>query len=282
MVATIPFNPMVPTNAAGSFSIISDGYTQGDAQDDPSYRHWLDSGVLSDAETLPMIGGALIYSDISGGLQLPGVLGGTIGRAATIAAATGFSVLNQAFHGLTSPQNTAPVFVNKQTIHYYRFGSRARIPLAVDPALVSQLIGQPINTQVSWDFNSQRIVPFVPVTPAETITVATWAAGVATITTSAAHGYVAGDDIVITGVTPAGYNGSVTVVSVPTTTTLTYNLATNPGGAGTAFGQIGAGGGILPVKLLDLQASNSYVYAIDPVTGAYIWNRQGSTVLVEI
>ena len=46
-----------------------------------------------------------------------------------------------------------------------------------------------------------------------------------TVTTSAAHGLIAGQQASISGVTPAGYLGPVRIASVPSTTTFTYSLA---------------------------------------------------------
>ena len=56
-----------------------------------------------------------------------------------------------------------------------------------------------------------------------------WAGGAATITTTSAHGLSVGNTVTIAGFSPSGYNGAVTVASVPTTTTFTYTLATDPG-----------------------------------------------------
>ena len=47
---------------------------------------------------------------------------------------------------------------------------------------------------------------------------------VATLTTSSAHGIIAGDEIVVTGV-DATFNGTYTVIAAPTTVTLTYTKA---------------------------------------------------------
>lgn len=62
---------------------------------------------------------------------------------------------------------------------------------------------------------------------AATITAASWASGVATIT-SANHKAYVGETVTITGVTPSGYNGTVIVTAV-TANTLSYALASNPG-----------------------------------------------------
>jgi hypothetical protein len=279
---SLVFNPMAVTNAAGSFSIVSDGYVQGDAMDDPSVRNQLTQGLLASTETLPMIAGAMIYENISGGAGVSGVLGGTVGRALTLAAAAGFSVLNQAHHYLTSPQNTAPIALANMSVHFYRFGSRARIPLQIDPNLITSLQGLPIGSQVSWDYNLQRIVPFAPVTANENITSLVWSGGVVTGTTSSAHGYSVGNDITIAGAVPAGFNGDFPITSVPTTTTFTYALPVSPG-TETTPGAIVAGGGLMPGKIIDLQAGNSKVYGLDPSgSGAYIWLPNGNTALVEI
>jgi hypothetical protein len=47
----------------------------------------------------------------------------------------------------------------------------------------------------------------------------------ATATTSAAHNFVAGDIVRLLGATPDGYNGTITIVSAPTSVTFTYTVA---------------------------------------------------------
>ncbi len=72
-----------------------------------------------------------------------------------------------------------------------------------------------------------------------------------TLTTTAAHTFTPGDSITVSGVGVAGYNGTFTVSTVPSSTTLTYNAAAsglaNSGGGtvaesvgGTATGLSGA------------------------------------------
>ena len=69
---------------------------------------------------------------------------------------------------------------------------------------------------------------------AKAISAMSWSASVVTVTTSSAHGWTVGDviPVVITGVVPAGYNGTVTA-TVTTTTQFTYSLASNPGSVTT-------------------------------------------------
>lgn len=52
----------------------------------------------------------------------------------------------------------------------------------------------------------------------------TSADGTATATAAAAHGLEVGDQVVIAGATPTDYNGTVEVLTVPTTTTFTYRV----------------------------------------------------------
>jgi hypothetical protein len=49
----------------------------------------------------------------------------------------------------------------------------------------------------------------------------------ATVTTSAAHNFEAGDSVVVTGLTNTALNGTYTIVSAPTTTTFTYTTTTS-------------------------------------------------------
>lgn len=67
-------------------------------------------------------------------------------------------------------------------------------------------------------------------TQTATLTTGTsWATNVTTYVTTAAHTFVVGNTVVITGATPAGYNGTYVVTSVPSTTSFTVANITNPG-----------------------------------------------------
>jgi hypothetical protein len=56
----------------------------------------------------------------------------------------------------------------------------------------------------------------------------------ATLTTSAAHNFEAGDAVVVAGLTSTALNGTYTIASVPTTTTFTYTTTTSGTIASTA------------------------------------------------
>lgn len=61
-----------------------------------------------------------------------------------------------------------------------------------------------------------------------TVSSITRASQVATVTTAAAHNYVVGDTVVISGATQTEYNGTFTIASVPSTTTFTYTVSGSP------------------------------------------------------
>lgn len=71
--------------------------------------------------------------------------------------------------------------------------------------------------------SSPGAYPFVA-----TVAAATWSSGLATITTSAAHGLSTGYSVTISNASPSGWNGTY-VVTVIDDTHFSYALATNPG-----------------------------------------------------
>lgn len=283
MVATIATNPYATTVAAGSFQVDSVGYIQGTALDQPAIRNSLAGGVLSSAETISMWGGVGISEAVPGSAGTPAEpLGSTISRATTQTAGaagqlTGFSVFDQNYAGVNTPQSPVPLIPSYGPVHFYRLGSGARIALKCDPGLVS-LEGGVITQQVSWDYIAQELVPYVAAYPDNTLIVLSWAStngGQATGSTTTSHGVGVGDVFTITGSVPTGYNGTFTAITGTTGNVLVWALATNPGAA-TTLGKLNAGGGALPVKVIDVQVGNSMTVSYDPVTGLATWNRSGA------
>src|SRR5262249_59922231 len=84
------------------------------------------------------------------------------------------------------------------------------------------------------------------------INAATWASGVATITLGSAPGYLVGQSVSITGMTPTGYNGTFRVSAVAGNT-FSYALASDPGTA-SGFGTAASGRAIRG-NLTDLNAT---------------------------
>jgi hypothetical protein len=136
----ININPVLTTNASGTFKISLDGMMQGMAMDDPAIRYQLTGGQLAPTETLPMFGGVPIAEHLppTGSLWDP-ALQNSIMRATAAVAPTGISVFNQNHAMINSVSSPVPQANVGMLVNFYRFGSRARIPMAMDPALLLQL-----------------------------------------------------------------------------------------------------------------------------------------------
>lgn len=162
-MTNIQFNPVIQTTAAGMFTIESDGFIAGTAMPDPATRFALSGGWLAETETLPMFGGVAISENIP--QERPPVnradvaLGGIIARATAEANLTGFSVFDQNYAAVNTPQSPVPTTPSGGLVNFYRLGSGARVALAIDPTLIS-LEGTLITSQVSWDFINQKIIAF--------------------------------------------------------------------------------------------------------------------------
>ena len=280
----ISINPGITTNARNTFGTSWDGLMQGVAFDDPSVRNALVGGVIAADEVLAMFGGVAIYEFIPGE-DTRAVLGSTIGRATGITGGkqvTGMAVFNQQHSSINSPQSEVPLASNGMTFNFYRLGSGARIAVKVDPALVS-LEGGLINQQVSWAFLDQKLLPYRAANAQIAITSQTWSAGVVTVVTAAAHPFVVGDDVDLSGAVPTAYNGSKKITGSADNTHFTYAMPTDPGTSPASTpGVILAGGGAFPCKILSESIGNSMTVSYDPVTGFANWDRSGSAVVIQI
>jgi hypothetical protein len=153
------------------FNIESDGFIVGTAMPDPAARFALSGGWLASTETLPMFGGIAISENIpierSTAPATPSrpdiSLGEIIGRATVMVAGagtiTGFSVFDQNYAAVNTPTSPVPTVGSGGLVNFYRYGSGARVALAIDPTLVT-LEGGVITQQVSWDFANQKIIAF--------------------------------------------------------------------------------------------------------------------------
>lgn len=150
---------MLTTNATGLFNVNSAGFTQGVAQDDPSTKFQLVSGHLSTSATIPLWQGIPIEELIPVSNAVGGYLGSGILQSTNLATSTGICVQNQASNGIITPQSSVPLYSSGMTVNFYRFGSGARIPMRLDPALVS-LEGEIIKTQLSYDFTAKWLTTY--------------------------------------------------------------------------------------------------------------------------
>jgi len=287
----ITINPALVSNAQGTFGVEWDGLMQGTSQPDPATRYALAGGFLASTETLPMWGGVGISEVIptppaSPPLTPNPALGGPISRATNVTGSntaktlTGFSVFDQNYSAINSPQSPVPLIGNYGQVMFYRMGSNARIAVQIDPVLIS-LYGQMITDPVSWDFVAQMLIPYQAAYNQNVITNAVWSAGQLTFTTTSAHGVSVGSVIEIAGFTPAAYNGQFTTVAGTTGSTIVVDLDDDPG-ADTVQGYLVAGGGALPCKILRVYPSNCMVVDYNPVTGFATWNRNGAAAIIQI
>lgn len=301
MSSSLAFNPVVTTNASGSFNVSSSGFIAGTAYADPSSRNWLSGGVLNASETLPMWGGVGVTELVPtpGSNTLPtNSLGTVVGRASNLTAnttgqMTGFSVFDQAHAMVQTPQSPVPMASPGMSVNFYRFGSNARIAVPCSPALVNAE-GGVITYKCSWDFVNQLLVPYTPGYAANTITGAVWASTgggqiTFTVSTDQTTTLFAGDEINVSGVVNTGgastsaFNGAWYVLSVTSTTIVVSAPASATLGTYASGGTVNAAvGGALPVKVLDVDIGNSMVPVYNSTTGFCTWNRSGNAAVILI
>lgn len=131
----ISFDPFkTQGTTSGLFNVESRGMTQGDAWDDPATRLQLCSGLLDENIDAPVWGGVGLIECIS----TPGVnVAGSTLKKATTDGCNAFSVVNQAYHGITTAGNPVPLFLAGGSVHYFRIGSQARIPLPISAGVAA-------------------------------------------------------------------------------------------------------------------------------------------------
>lgn len=154
-MAIQPLNPLGTSFASGSFYTDSTGYTQGVMEADPSSRYSLVAGRVAVTDTNIYYGGLPIVENIS---EMKGHPQAVIQLAIASDVVTGFTVFNQANNLYVLGSNQVPMTTGGGTINYLRFGSKARVALACDPALRKSL-NKPIDSlKVAWDFTNNQLV----------------------------------------------------------------------------------------------------------------------------
>ena len=268
MVATIPYNPYVQIGGnAGLFNTTANGVRQGTAYADPSTRYRLRAGILAQTETIPMWGGVGIYANIPGGgppAATPNPALGTVVGRATGPTGTlrlvGFSVFDEAYAMVTTPESPVPLAASGMQVNYYPLGSLARIALACDPAIIS-LRGTTVDSQsLAWDYTNQLLVPALA---AQSISSGTYnsTTGLVSLTMTTAQAFDAGDSITVSGLGGTGAFASLAGTYTATLvngTNVQYIAATGLGAAAITSGQITIGGAastLLNVELLEVRRS---------------------------
>jgi len=297
MVANIAFNPNITTVSAGMFNTTSVGLVQGTAYPDPAIRYKLAGGTLASTETLPMWGGVGIYTDVPGVTGGPAIpLGPVVGRATALSNLVAFSVFDQAYGMINTPQSPVPLAGSYMQVMYYRLGSGARIAVQCNASLVS-LQGGLTTAQVAWDFVNQELIPYVVAAyAAQAVTSATYTSstGIIALTFgtapfgagigSGANGaWINISGLAGTGVAPL--NGTWAVTGTGTSGTVVS--VQGPAGLGSLTitggpGNLAAGGGALNVQVLDVQATNCQTVVYNSATGFATWGFNGACALILI
>lgn len=290
---SVSIQPMQTSNAAGGFSVNSEGFIQGFALDDPAIRNELSMGSLLATETLPMWGGVAIAEYLKAGNG--NALGNDVARATLLANITGFAVFNQAHAFINTPQSQVPTAGAGQSIPFYRLGSKARIAVACEPGLVS-LNGGLVTPQVSWDFNNQRLQAYNAATATVSLTSLTASYDAVTgkwtfvaVAAAATDVTAVGDAINVSGVTGTGavyINANQIVTAFTDNQNFSFEIA---GGAATftAGAQAGTiivnqGVGALPVKVLSVDVGNSKIVTYDAINNLANWDNSGSVAIIQI
>ena len=301
MTANLAYNYLQTTTAAGTFLSQSGGGIQGMYIDAPATRFELRGGALASSETLPMWGGVGInVTAVPNTGSNPGVAssGGQVTRATNLTVGAsgqlvGFSVFNQAYGAVNTPQSPVPLIGSGMQVNYFLFGSNAQLYVAAAPAMAAYSEGYSVATQVSWDYVGQQLIPYIPAYAGGAATSETYtsATGILALTFAVAPfgasyttpgAYVSVSGITGTGSGVPSLNGNWPIVSTGSSGTV-INLQAPAGltASGLSGATIAAGGGALPVTVIEILTSSMTVN-YNSTTGFATWNYAGTLALIKI
>lgn len=135
------------------------------------------------------------------------------------------------------------------------------------------------DTTLVYDFRSKLWYEWTLAEQAAAVTITslTQTGGVATAVTTAAHGYSDGDQVVIAGATPSGYNGTLNVTVVGTGS-FTYPVSSAISGTGTGASMTATG---YTYGMLDISAScyfnNEQLVQLRESGDVYVLDIDGTT-----
>ncbi|WP_455387433.1 hypothetical protein [Petrachloros mirabilis] len=154
-MANISFNPALTSQPQNSFQLQTQGFIQGLTADDPVSRMYLMAGTVGSGVTQPVWGGMGVAVNV-GGLPTGATPSQTI-TLATTTAIQGFTVFDQAINMSIIPGNSVPVSTAGQSVAFYLFGSKARVPLPVASAALTALETAATNVTLYWDTTAFNI-----------------------------------------------------------------------------------------------------------------------------
>lgn len=153
------FNPYVITNVQDGFSVESQGYWQGDLQDDPAVRFALSAGVVASGQVAPLWGGLAIVESTAGSSSYDAVQGGAapnIASATVASGISGFTVFNGSYSLPTTPQSPVPMANAGNSFNFIRLGTGARVVVACDSSILA-LVGSNNPQNIYWDVTNLRL-----------------------------------------------------------------------------------------------------------------------------
>lgn len=151
-------NPVLTTNALGSFAASSTGYVQGVMLDDPVARFALLTGIVSPSASQPFWGGMGITESLPTAGTEAAEIGSVLALATSQANLTGFTVFNQGAAMVQTAQSPVPLSAQSMAINFVRLGSGARVVVACSSTVAAAFAGNPINTAAYWDYTNQVLL----------------------------------------------------------------------------------------------------------------------------
>lgn len=154
----ITLNPLPTTGATGSFGFSTLGYTAGTLWPNAAARNFLRNGFIASSVSGLVYGGVGITTTTQAAASP--MLGPTLTIATAAANLTGFAVWDQSAAGVQTPQSPVPLFSPGMSISFVEFGMGQCIALPMSAANAANLLGVADNTQLTWDFTNQVLLPF--------------------------------------------------------------------------------------------------------------------------
>lgn len=158
---SITFNPYKTFGNSPSFNVSSQGYVQGDAQDDPAVQLLLESGVMISTATVNVFSGAPV-SVAASVRSAQNTYAGSVVKPLVVNQIGGWVVSNRNYHGIITAGNPVPSWGAGESVHFYRPGSKARIPLPLAADVVAYVNAGTFPQVWYWDSVNHLVTSVVP------------------------------------------------------------------------------------------------------------------------
>jgi len=158
---SITFNPFKNFGNSPGFNVSSQGYVQGDAQDDPALQLLLESGFIADSAASQIFGGMPItVSAAVRGNQ--NTYGGSVVKPLVVNHIGGWCVMNRNYNGIITAGNPVPSWGAGESVHFYRPGSGARIPLPLASDVIAYVNAGTYPQVWYWDSVNHLVTSVEP------------------------------------------------------------------------------------------------------------------------